>query len=97
MKSEALNDFRELLCVETQKLDEGTATEVNNAINTLSRTGNLHGSAGMGLIKDVLAKSIPIRAQVALTLLLRSLTAYGVAVDSKNDIAAELNHWRKGG
>ncbi|MBY5666628.1 hypothetical protein [Rhizobium leguminosarum] len=91
----ALNDFRELLAVETAKIDR-TITETHSAsISFLASRGILNSSGGMIKVTRDAADTIPMHCQTAFTLLLRTLTAHGVQVDQSNKdaVAAVLRTW----
>lgn len=93
MNSDMLATYEQLLAVESTKLFRHTKAEVENALNHLVRTGNLHGSAGMRMVANVLAKHIPIEAQAAMNLMLRSMSAHGEAVnsDTRDEVKARLS------
>ncbi|MBB4481518.1 hypothetical protein [Rhizobium etli] len=94
----ALNDFRELLAVETAKIDRSLAETLNKTISLLASKGNLQSSAGMILITRNASDTIPMHCQTAFVLLLRSLTAHGIQVDqsNKDTVIGVLRAWIKG-
>lgn len=91
----ALNDFRELLAVETAKIDRAIAEAHRASISFLAARGNLNSSGGMIKVTRDAAGTIPMHCQTAFTLLLRTLSAHGVKVDQSNKdaVTAILRAW----
>ncbi|MFW8609202.1 hypothetical protein [Rhizobium beringeri] len=91
----ALNDFHELLAVETAKIDRAIAEAHDASISFLAGRGNLNSAGGMIKVTRDAADTIPMHCQTAFTLLLRTLSAYGVKVDQSNKdaVTAILRAW----
>ncbi|MGO7133434.1 hypothetical protein AB9E06_21510 [Rhizobium leguminosarum] len=91
----ALNDFRELLAVETAKIDRTIAETHLASISFLAGRGTLNSSGGMIKVTRDAADTIPMHCQTAFTLLLRTLSAHGVKVDQNNKdaVTAILRAW----
>ncbi len=95
MKEEIKRDFDILVSVEVEKLDRQLQLDVQSTVNQLVRTGNLHGTAGLRAVFTDAGRSIPTRVQTALNILLRSMTAHGVALteDNKEETISTLRQW----
>lgn len=84
MNADVINVFEDLIAVEIAKLDKVTRSDLDKTISMLAGKGILMGSAALSSVRDVLASTIPTRAQVALNLIVRSLAAHGIAIESSN-------------
>lgn len=94
------SDFFALYSVEKQKLDRALDRDINTSIGKWSASGALlSGGAMLGLVREC-TNSIPVRAQVALNLLLRTLAAHGtpltdeVSSDCREIVFGLLNDQR---
>lgn len=85
MLSEGLvRDYSRLLDVEQTKLNDQIGRSIGTAVNQLAGRGILHSSAGMKLVIEAASPAIPIFAQAALNLLLRSSGAHGIPLNRGN-------------
>jgi hypothetical protein len=90
-----MKTFQSLLSVETQKLDEQTRAGVTSQVSMCAGRGALQSSAACQLVVAEASKSIPIRAQTALNLVVRCLAAHSLPVDAatRDDAVALLNDY----
>jgi hypothetical protein len=90
-----MKTFQSLLSVETQKLDQQTQAGVNSQVSMCAGRGILESSSACHLVVAEVSKSIPIRAQTALNLLVRCLVAHSLPVDptTRDDAVALLNDY----
>jgi hypothetical protein len=91
MDAEALRIFRDLASVESEKLDRQTQQAMSKSVSEASARGMLQSSAAIHAVVKNIRDALPLEAQTALTILLRSLAAHGVQLDVNNkDTVKEL-------
>ncbi|SDB14797.1 hypothetical protein SAMN03159422_00247 [Agrobacterium fabrum] len=89
MNAEALRIYENLSSVEAEKLDRLTRQAMSKSVNDAVARGMLHSSAAIHAVVRNIRDALPLEAQTALTILLRSLAAHGVQLDDSNKEAAK--------
>ncbi len=89
MNAEALRIYRELLSVESEKLDRQTRQAMMKSVRDASSRGMLGSSNAIHAVVRDIRDALPLEAQTAMTILLRSLAAHGVQLDDTNKEAAK--------
>lgn len=81
---EALDTFGRLISVEDKYIDTHVAESIKSVVSQSAARGMLQSSAAMLMVFKEVTRAVPIEAQMALTTLLRCLTAHGEQVRPEN-------------
>lgn len=92
MNADLVTDFRDLLAVESIKINDSVSNDINKAVSDAAARGMLQSSAAMQMTAGCAAAAIPIFANAAFNIMLRAAAAHGVEVSSANraDVHAQL-------
>lgn len=90
-----VDDFRTLTAVETRKIDKQMTREFQSVVAEAARRGVLYSSMSIEMVHRAATQTLPVRAQMAFSILMRSLEAYGIPVTAanKNAVEALLSAW----
>lgn len=95
MEGPYINDFEALAAVEISKIDKQMAKEYLRLVSEAAGRGILDSSAAMQMVHRATVHTLPVRAQTAFNILMRSMEAHGVPIVSanKDEVAGFLAAW----
>lgn len=95
MEAPWVGDFQTLTSVEVAKIDKQMASDFQSILVEAAGRGTLGSSRLLIGLQAAAARTIPVKARLGFSVLLRTLEAYGVSVtdENKKDLAAFLADW----